>query len=367
MSDYNPNHISEKACYDQGPATFVPAKAQHSDKIVLDYDGHLEFPSARAYNEVPAGIYYPAKDNNGRFVLQKMSPARREDLDLEEHEGFLRELRDLLEEDEVESGTSYRSNEMHLSVQNNATDFLDHGYFPMEQYHVGLEKVEKSITAFLSSKEMYKTNRLGYKRSVLLYGDPGTGKSRYIDNLSRRLIREKDAIVIRIETGNELMNVLSKGLLLINKVMRNRLKVFVIEELATLIRGGGYTEVLNLLDNALLRDDVIFLMTTNNPENIPSNIVDRPSRVDLLTPVNCDKMRDGFIEAWYKHLLNEDMPTQWKSLPFYTQKLSPAYLKELFISMKLNGVDIKRSWQDIEERRRLVKAAFRETGSIGFM
>ena len=81
--------------------------------------------------------------------------------------------------------------------------------------------------------------------------------------------------------------------------MTNRLKVIVIEELATLVQRNDYTELLNLLDHMALQDNVLFLMTTNSPDVIPENIIDRPSRVDILEEVGNDGYIEGYTEAWY--------------------------------------------------------------------
>jgi hypothetical protein len=345
-----------------------------SETTVLNFPTHIEFPPAKAYPEVPAGIYYPSVDrSSNRFILMKINPNRSTSPISNgkpfgqgdtEADDFMRELAELLDDD-IEINPSDFSDKLDIDNLQD-TRFLDYGYFTMENYHTGLAEVESSIQRFLQSNDFYRTQNLGYKRSALLFGEPGTGKSRYIDNLSRRLIQNHNAIVFRIESSNELDLMLEKGMVIVNRVMEGRLKVFVIEELATLVRRGNHTEILNFLDNPLLREDVIFLMTTNTPELIPENIVDRPSRVDILAEVNCNGFKPGFMEAWYQHLMGEPMPEGWSELPFYREKLSPAYLKELFISMKINGVSVDESWTAIQERRRLIRNQFQQNDPIGF-
>lgn len=214
-------------------------------------------------------------------------------------------------------------------------------YFPMEVYHAGLQKVDVGIDLFLSSRDFYIRHQLGYKRAVLLYGAPGTGKSRYIVHKCEQLIQKHQAIVIRIEGYQELRTLLHRGLFHLRDMMKDRLKVIVIEELATLVKYNDHTELLNLLDHIFLQDDMLFLMTTNTPEDIPENIVDRPSRVDILEEINTDGLLEGFIEAWHQFLLGEIMNKSWKSMEFYSKNLSPAYLKELFISTRINKTNVE--------------------------
>lgn len=109
----------------------------------------------------------------------------------------------------------------------------------------------------------------------MLYGEPGTGKSRFVEHICDSLIREQDAVVVRIESSNQLDHVVDKGMLCFNDYLEGRLKVFVIEELTNLIRhSSSYAELLNFLDSPHLRNDVIFFITTNYPDKIPNNIID---------------------------------------------------------------------------------------------
>lgn len=340
--------------------TFKP-KAQNNsrkDSIVLLFDTHIAFPKAEAHHEVPAGVYYPAiLHDTEEFILTKFSPRSHGDLDME--------LTEMLVELSSEL-TGIDPEEAYSKASEGRSDYVERGYFRMEEYHTGLMKIEKNFESFLNSKEFYKEHNLGYKRSALLYGAPGTGKSRYIENLSLRLIHQQNAIVIRIESSHDLAVLLQKGIYYINNKMQDRLKVIIIEELATLVMRDNHTELLNLLDHTHLRDDIIFLMTTNNPERIPENIVDRPSRVDILEEIGVEGYTDEFIEAWYEHLMNEPMPSEWKHLQFYKNNLSPAYLKELFISMKVNKMKIEESWNEIERRRKKIRSRFKQETEIGF-
>lgn len=324
------------------------------DSIVLVYDTHIAFPTAKSSAEVPAGIYYPAVEQaTDQFILTRFSPS----LIGENSNDFRDMLRELTQDI---SGLNP------FELNRNIHTHEDEGYFLMEKYHAGLKKIEESFQSFLKSRDFFKKNRLGYKRSALLYGSPGTGKSRYIENLAQRFIRDHNAVVIRLESSHDLSVLLQKGIYYINEKMAGRLKIIVIEELATMVMRDNHTELLNLLDHSQLRDDVIFLMTTNNPENIPENIVDRPSRVDILEEIGVNGFSEDFVEAWYEHLIDEPMPVHWKEMPFYREKLSPAYLKELFISMRVNNTDIDTSWAEIEKRRKSIKAQFKSSTDIGF-
>jgi len=328
---------------------------------VLVHDSHIEFPAGKLEYEVPPGKYYPMIDRKSdRFILSRYNPA--------EHRGPFSDLDELVAELE---GTVVRKDVTGKnSIKENVAS-IDHAsmtprYFPMEEYHVGLKQVNEGIDAFLKSKDFYYQNRLGYKRGVLLYGPPGTGKSRYVEHKCDQLITDYDAIVLRLQSYGDLDVLLSRGLYVVKAKMTNRLKVIVIEELATLVQRNDYTELLNLLDHMALQDNVLFLMTTNSPDVIPENIIDRPSRVDILEEVGNDGYIEGYTEAWYEFLMGEKMQESWKSMNFYGKIVNPSYLKELFISAKINSISIETSWKSIERRRHRIRSHFSKSDSIGF-
>lgn len=325
---------------------------------VLVYNTHIEFPRAMIAEEIPAGVYYPVMDNkNDQFILSRFNPEA-----LSKRHSEFGILFEELENSVPGMDFSTTGPHPHTILESSK----ETKYFPMEVYHAGLQKVDVGIDLFLSSRDFYIRHQLGYKRAVLLYGAPGTGKSRYIVHKCEQLIQKHQAIVIRIEGYQELRTLLHRGLFHLRDMMKDRLKVIVIEELATLVKYNDHTELLNLLDHIFLQDDMLFLMTTNTPEDIPENIVDRPSRVDILEEINTDGLLEGFIEAWHQFLLGEIMNKSWKYLEFYSKNLSPAYLKELFISTRINNTNVEATWKDIERRRNKVKTRFRRAEQMGF-
>lgn len=328
-----------------------------TNSVVLSHGGFITFPKAKVLREVPAGVYYPTVNNNDdAFILTCISP---------ELLGGSDRLDDMLLND-LNVSAGIEPEKIHEAVRENIQREENDAYFPMENYHEGIGHADANIRSFLNSRDFYKEQKLGYKRSVLFYGEPGTGKSRYIDQLGNRLINEHDAVVMRVGGPHELSAILKTGIPVLNKVLNGRLKVFIIEELVTLLERDFKTELLNLLDHPYLRDDVMFLMTTNNPEQLPSNIVDRPSRVDLLTEVNSKGLKEGFTEAWYEFLMGHKMPDGAMQELNDFDDLSPAYLKELFVSSRVNSQSLQDSMIELRSRKTKVKSQFKQVKDIGF-
>ncbi|MCH8558057.1 MAG: AAA family ATPase [Balneolia bacterium] len=332
-------------------------KSMETDSVVLSHGGFITFPKAKVLSEVPVGVYYPTiNSNDDSFILTQISP------DLI---GGSDRFDDLLMDD-LDFGARMRPERIEAAARENVDREENDAYFPMEHYHEGIGMADANIRSFLDSKEFYKEQKLGYKRSVLFYGEPGTGKSRYIDQLGTTLISNYDAVVMRIGGPHELSAILKAGIPVLNKVLKGRLKVFIIEELVTLLERDFKTELLNLLDHPYLRDDVMFLMTTNNPEQLPSNIVDRPSRVDLLVEVNSKGLNKEFIAAWYKFLMGQNMPEDAMNEMSQLDDLSPAYLKELFVSSRVTGQSLQDSMIELRDRKSRVKSQFKQAKDIGF-
>jgi hypothetical protein len=297
---------------------------------VIESDDVLEFPVGFVHSEIPAGMYSTETDSMGTTLLLRKIP------------GFAAECRPI---DHIRSE----------SATITPSDVLDRSYFEMEKFHSGLEHAHKQIHYFLENRARYTRISLDYKLAVLLFGSSGTGKTRYIDNVSKWLIKHKNAIGIRITTLQELHDFLQFGLLKFRRTMSGRLKFFVFEELSDLINSDvDEPMVRRLLRNPLLREDVLFLMTSNSPEEIPSTILDTPGLIDCLVEIGCKDFKAGFIEAWYQHILGESFCEEWKTLPLYGASLSPAYLKELFMTMKIFDIGIEAAFEAIEKRRRVV-------------
>ena len=379
---------------------------QHIARYYIDYGSHIAFPKELAYSEFPAGLYLPDRSDEGNFVLTRIDPFRRQAL-LEMHrnnrirdeaeqdaqatgnaefDSFIEqiELEDLAFMEEMERITQQSSrtpaNPVHSRMSDkhsvSATalsslnrlergDYLSEGYFPLEKYNPGLKRVSEAISEFLQNRRIFVENRLGYRRSVLLFGEPGTGKSRFIDNLCKQLIQMHKAVVIRIDSRFQLELVVDKGLVLLETHLADRLKIFIIEELAEMSSYRGNSSLLNFLDNAILRNNVIYLMTTNNPDRVPKNLTDRPSRIDVLEEAGRENL-PGFQEAWYKHVTGQELPESEKHHAWYSAKMTPAYLKELFLLSRMKGIQPHEAYGYLEHRIKLVKNNFAEKRELGF-
>lgn len=363
-------------------------QSKHLRRYYIDYGSFITFPQQLAYKEFPAGLYYPETDRSDNFMMRRIDPLKRQAMmemygnnpqseeesvyDEDEIEGIskadLHQLSQILEEedDDIEDSPTTRYAGALQNVQRlEKGAYLSEGYFPLERYNPGLMKAEQAIREFLDNKDFFVKNNLGYRRSILLFGEPGTGKSRYIDQTCKRLIEQENAVVIRLDSRRHLDTVADHGIIPLEVHLADQLKVFVIEELAEVTARNNLNNVLNFMDNAVLRNNVVFLMTTNTPERIPRNLTNRPSRVDVLEEVNAKNMA-GFPEAWYKHITGKELPREEQGQEWYHANLTPAYMKELFLLSQLKDISPTEAYKGLEHRIRLISKNFAEEGKLGF-
>lgn len=167
--------------------------------------------------------------------------------------------------------------------------------------------VTKFIDKFLSDMEYYEKKQLNYKRGILLYSEPGTGKSSLVKALACKYKRS----ICQINIGsidkvnfNELTSMINaddeKYIVLfedIDTLYLNRDKIT--ED------GKNYNDIINgllqFLDSTASPNNVIFIATTNHFDRLDEALI-RDGRFDLKLEI--------------KPLKKEDIPRFLKTLEF---------------------------------------------------
>lgn len=217
------------------------------------------------------------------------------------------------------------------------------------------DTVDKDIITFLSSRELYLSKGFIYKLGILLYGSPGNGKTVYMRKIVNTVI-PKEAIVIFMPDLPQ-RNFIDR----INVSLRNRLKVFIFEELAAAVEDKYDVEqLLNFLDGEASIPNSIFLATTNYPDRIPHNIIDRPSRFDKLYKINPPE--GDSLKQLLDHFLERE-PTRGELLA--AKSLSIADLKEISLLIALHNKSFEEGVKTLKDRHNLCAKNFAEA-KVGF-
>lgn len=139
-----------------------------------------------------------------------------------------------------------------------------------------ITEVMKDISGFFKKEtyELYQDLDLPYKRGIILYGDPGNGKSAMI----RQLIRSvHDVSKIIINPGIRNVTYVLSSLM---KALDGKKAIIIIEDIDSLINDRNRSEFLNILDGVDIKSGVMFIGTTNYPERLDPAIMNRAGRFD---------------------------------------------------------------------------------------
>ena len=145
-------------------------------------------------------------------------------------------------------------------------------------------EIFESIDIWKKSENFYRERGIPYKLGILLYGEPGTGKSSLVHAIASEL--NKDVIVLT--AGAILNGKLNKY----NMVCCDTPPIIVIEEIDTIVSSRQQdkelsenqksilSELLNFLDGPSSPDSCVVIATTNHIEKLDPAII-RAGRVDI--------------------------------------------------------------------------------------
>ena len=192
------------------------------------------------------------------------------------------------------------------------------------------EEVVREIELFWTKEDKFREFGFLWKRGVLMYGPPGSGKTSTVQIISKKVI---DMGGITIYCTEPLVN--AAGLALLRIVEPKRPIVVIIEDIDSVIERFGEAELLALLDGQLQVDNVVFLATTNYPENLDKRMTNRPSRFDLIKEVGFPSpdARKLFLEKKNPVLSAEDIDL-WVDK---TDGFTIAHLKEMIVYVECLG------------------------------
>lgn len=136
----------------------------------------------------------------------------------------------------------------------------------------GLQMIQKDVQSFIDSKDEFKEDR--NKSSSLLYGPPGNGKTREIIKVLENL--ENDNITgIYIPSDIRDITFLADW----KALFKDHIVVFVIEELTNRTNEQHQVEdILSFLDGETSWNNAYTIITTNHPERLAQNLLNRPGR-----------------------------------------------------------------------------------------
>jgi len=202
------------------------------------------------------------------------------------------------------------------------------------------------IKKFWDSKEKYDEYNYAHKRGILLYGKPGNGKTSIINLLTVQLINEHNGVVFSINTPDDLYNFKEFVPPILKNVEPDRPIICTIEDIDSILSNYGHetkSSFLNLLDGSSQVPNIVYIATTNYPEELEENITNRPSRFDRRYEIG---LPDEDVRKAY--IMNKIKDSDLESIDIdkwveETNGFSISHIKELIISVIIFGNDFNDS------------------------
>jgi ATP-dependent Clp protease adapter protein ClpS len=194
-----------------------------------------------------------------------------------------------------------------------------------------LQLLDRNILRFVATREQLRRLGQSTRKGILLYGPPGTGKTHTIRYLASNLPGHTTLIITAEQVG--LLGQYMSLARLLQPTM------VVIEDVDLIARdrndmGGPCEEaLLNKLLNEMdgLKDDadILFILTSNRPEQLESALAGRPGRIDqaIEVPLPDELGRKKLVQLYGKGLLLTDAVVT--EAVQRTKGVSAAFIKEL--------------------------------------
>ena len=234
-------------------------------------------------------------------------------------------------------------------------------FLPSEEIDGVIDDVKK----FWSKIDIFKTYKFAHKRGILLYGEPGCGKSCIIQLCMKHIIEEMDGIVINIKDDDDVECYIS-FIANFRQVEPTRPLIVIMEDIDSILGEDKYatSRVLNILDGIKQIENVVYIATTNYPEKLEERVTNRPSRFDRRYKVELpnSEMRKAYFE--HKIPTSDLTDIDIKAWVKDSEGMSIAHLREIVISTRVLG----NTYDDTMSRLKALKKAPRVKGgnSIGF-
>jgi hypothetical protein len=194
-----------------------------------------------------------------------------------------------------------------------------------------LEILDRNVAGFMAAREQLKSLQFQARKGLLFYGPPGTGKTHTIHYLASQLPGHTTLLVTAEQVGLlgeyfRLARFLQPSMMVIEDVD-------LIARERTHMRGSGEEALLNKLLNEMdgLREDaeVLFILTTNRPDQIEPALASRPGRIDqaIEFPLPDEEGRSRLTKLYARGLkISEEL---MEPIVSRTRGVSAAFIKEL--------------------------------------
>jgi hypothetical protein len=194
-----------------------------------------------------------------------------------------------------------------------------------------LALLDRNVGGFLASRDQIRKLRFSTKKGLLFYGSPGTGKTHTIHYLSSQLPEHTILLITAEQVGLigeyfRLARFLQPALMVVEDVdliARERTQMHNPMQEALL------NKLLDEMDGLREDADVMFILTTNRPEELEPALASRPGRIDqaIEFPLPDEIGRRKLVALYSRGLTVPD--ALLNEVVRRTHGVSAAFIKEL--------------------------------------
>jgi ATP-dependent 26S proteasome regulatory subunit len=201
------------------------------------------------------------------------------------------------------------------------------------------QHVLDSITHFWTREQPFRQHGFLWKRGIMLWGPPGSGKTSTLQQLSKLIIKKGGfSVYVNSDPG-----FVAHGLTIMRRIEPDRPIIVMIEDIDAIINRYGEANLLALLDGELQIDNVVFIATTNYPELLDARFVNRPSRFDEVIFIG---MPNKAAREMYLKKKNPRLKDDKKELDIWvkaTDGWSIAHMRELIVAVECLDNDFNKT------------------------
>lgn len=225
------------------------------------------------------------------------------------------------------------------------------------------ERVVREIQNFWEKENIFREFELSYKRGIILWGPPGSGKSSTIQLIMKDVV-DRQGVVIKFANPGLFM----EGMRIFREIEAETPIVILMEDIDSILEVFSESDVLNILDGVDQVEKVVFLATTNYPERLGARILNRPSRFDKRFKIDHPNTESRML--YFKHLLAtreaKELDIDLEKWVKDTEKFSIAHLKELFVAVVILGDDYAEAIETLESMKEVISSDDDSDKMMGF-